>query len=221
MPWDVMNIIGTIAFAVSGAIVAMEERYDILGVFVLGFATAFGGGIVRNLLIGLPIPSVWGQSLLFKVALISMVFIFFSPVRWIKRSFRLMNLFDAIGLSAFAIQGGLYAYQTHHGIAAVIAASVMTGVGGGMIRDVLAKRKPLVLREEIYAVWAVAAGVVIGLGWVQSAYALYILFVLVVSFRMISLYFHWQLPVRQLPHFNPVNPINSGTGEPTSDHLDM
>jgi uncharacterized membrane protein YeiH len=198
MPWDVMNIIGTIAFAVSGAIVAMEERYDILGVFVLGFATAFGGGIVRNLLIGLPVPSVWGQSMLFKVAFVSMIIIFFSPVKWIQRSFHMINFFDAIGLSAFAIQGGLYAYQTHHGVAAVVAASVMTGVGGGMIRDVLAKRKPLVLREEIYAVWAVVVGLVIGLGWVTGPYVLYALFVLVVVFRMVSLHYRWRLPVRTL-----------------------
>ena len=205
MPWDVMNIIGTIAFAVSGAIVAMEERYDILGVFVLGFATAFGGGIVRNLLIGLPVPSVWGQSMLFKVAFVSMIIIFFSPVKWIQRSFHMINFFDAIGLSAFAIQGGLYAYQTHHGVAAVVAASVMTGVGGGMIRDVLAKRKPLVLREEIYAVWAVVVGLVIGFGWVTGPYVLYALFVLVVGFRMVSLHYHWRLPVRALPR-SSVNP---------------
>lgn len=199
MPWDVLNLIGTIAFAVSGAIVAMEERYDILGVFILGYATAFGGGIVRNLLIGIPVSSVWGQSLLLKVALISMVIVFYSPVRWIKKWNRLMILFDAIGLSAFAIQGGLYAYGTHHGVAAVVAASVMTGAGGGIIRDVLAKRRPLVLREELYAVWAIGVGVLIGFGLLNNAYMLYAMFVLVIVFRMVSLRLQWRLPVRILP----------------------
>lgn len=199
MPWDVLNIIGTIAFAVSGAMVAMEERYDILGVFVLGYATAFGGGIVRNVLIGIPVSSVWGQSLLLKVALISMVVVFYSPVRWIKKWNKLMILFDAIGLSAFAIQGGLYAYGTHHGVAAVVAASVMTGAGGGIIRDVLAKRRPLVLREELYAVWAIGVGIVIGFGLMNNTYILYAMFVLVIVLRMVSLRFQWKLPIRSLP----------------------
>ena len=57
--WDILSIIGTIAFALSGAIVAMEEDFDILGLFILGFVTAFGGGAIRNLLIGLPISALW------------------------------------------------------------------------------------------------------------------------------------------------------------------
>ena len=65
--WDILSIIGTIAFALSGAIVAMEEGFDILGLFILGFVTAFGGGAIRNLLIGLPISALWsqGSSILF------------------------------------------------------------------------------------------------------------------------------------------------------------
>ena len=60
--WDLLSIIGSIAFALSGAIVAMEEDFDILGIFILGFVTAFGGGAIRNLLIGLPISALWSQS---------------------------------------------------------------------------------------------------------------------------------------------------------------
>lgn len=60
--WEILNIIGTIAFALSGAIVAMEEEFDILGIFILGFVTAFGGGAIRNTLIGLPIEALWGKS---------------------------------------------------------------------------------------------------------------------------------------------------------------
>ncbi len=199
MPWDVFNIIGTIAFAVSGAVVAMEERYDIIGVFVLGFVTAFGGGVIRNLLIGIPVTNVWNQSLLIKIALLAMTIVFFSPIRWIKRWNRLMNFFDAIGLSAFAIQGGLYAYGTHHGVSAVIGAAVMTGIGGGILRDVLAKRKPIVLRDEIYAVWAISVGALIGIGLLTHAWSLYTTFVLVVILRMVSLHFQWKLPRRVLP----------------------
>src|SRR5579875_356572 len=199
MPWDVFNIIGTIAFASSGTVVAMEEGYDILGAFVLGFVASFGGGIVRNILIGVPVSEVWSQSVLLKVALMAMLIVYFLPVRWITRWMRWGNFFDAIGLSAFAIQGGLYAYGTHHGVAAVVAASVLTGIGGGIIRDVLAKRKPLVLRDEIYAIWAIFVGLLIGTGCMTHPWQLYSAFVLVVALRMLSIHFKWKLPRRHLP----------------------
>ncbi len=69
MAWEIFSIIGTIAFALSGAIVAMEEDYDIFGVYILGMATAFGGGALRNLLIGYPIVAFWQQDMLFQIAL--------------------------------------------------------------------------------------------------------------------------------------------------------
>lgn len=194
------SIIGTIAFAVSGAIVAMEEEYDILGVFVLGLVTAFGGGVVRNLLIGVPVTTLWSQGLLLKTAIVAMAIAFILPVAWIRHWRRSEAFFDAIGLSAFAIQGALYATQQGHALAAVMVAAVMTGIGGGMIRDVLAGRKPLVLRDEIYAVWAIAAGAVIGLGWAKSTVELLVLFGLVIFFRMLSVHFKWRLPRRSLRH---------------------
>lgn len=79
MAWDVFSFIGTAAFAISGAIVAMEEEYDIFGVYILGMVTAFGGGAVRNLLIGVPVSVLWDQEFLFLVAtiLIIIIFLFF------------------------------------------------------------------------------------------------------------------------------------------------
>ena len=74
------------------------------------------------------------------------------------------NLSDAIGLAAFAIQGALYAVKMGHPLSAVIVAAVLTGSGGGIIRDLLAGRKPLVLKAEIYAVWAALGGLIVGLG---------------------------------------------------------
>ena len=64
------SIIGTIAFAISGAIIAMEEEYDLFGVYILGIVTAFGGGAIRNLLIGLPVTTLWGQDMMFQIALL-------------------------------------------------------------------------------------------------------------------------------------------------------
>ncbi|MED1865697.1 trimeric intracellular cation channel family protein [Fictibacillus nanhaiensis] len=198
MTWDLLNIIGTIAFAISGALVAMEEDYDILGVFILGLVTAFGGGILRNVLIGLPVDTIWEQGLLLKSALASMGIVFFMPEGMIQFSKRSLHFFDAIGLSAFAIQGAIAASSMNHPISAVIVAAILTGIGGGMIRDVLAGRKPVVLREEIYAVWALLGGLVVGLNIVNSTVEYMILFVSLVVFRMLSLKLNWRLPHRAL-----------------------
>ncbi|WP_255298316.1 trimeric intracellular cation channel family protein [Brevibacillus dissolubilis] len=204
MTWEALSIIGTIAFAVSGALVAMEEEYDILGVLVLGLVTAFGGGIIRNLLIGVPVSTIWEQGLLLKVAIFSILIIFLLPVNWIHAGKRWLTLFDAIGLSAFAIQGALYATSMNHSISAVMVAAMMTGIGGGIIRDVLARRKPLVLRDEIYAAWAILLGLIISLGNVgyDQPVQLYLLFALGVTLRMVSVYFNWRLPRRSLRDHN-------------------
>lgn len=201
MEWDlfdVFSIIGTIAFAISGAVVAMEEEYDILGVFVLGLVTAFGGGVIRNVLIGVPVTTLWEQGTALKIAILAMIIVFFLPYNWIEQWRSKEPLFDAIGLSAFAIQGALYAERMDHPISAVMVAAMLTGIGGGIIRDVLAGRKPLVLRDEIYAVWAMLAGLLIGLGWFTSNVQLLILFGLVIVFRMLSVYYKWKLPRRKL-----------------------
>ncbi|GJM69337.1 hypothetical protein HMSSN036_15530 [Paenibacillus macerans] len=82
--FDIFSIIGTIAFAMSGAFVAMEEEYDILGVMVLGLVTAFGGGIVRNVLIGIPVTTLWGQHDLILLAVLSVLVAFILPLPWIR-----------------------------------------------------------------------------------------------------------------------------------------
>ncbi|WP_020062982.1 trimeric intracellular cation channel family protein [Bacillus sp. 123MFChir2] len=205
MAWDLFSIIGTIAFALSGAIIAMEEEYDIFGVYILGMATAFGGGALRNLLIGYPIVSLWQQDMLFEIAMLSMTIIFLFPNKLIRHWKRWENITDAIGLSAFAIQGALYAQKLNLPISATIVAAVLTGIGGGIIRDLLARRKPLVLRAEIYALWTILAGFLIGAKIIVSDWALYVLFLLIVCLRMVSLYYKWHLPhrsVEKIEHFS-------------------
>ncbi|BFT71672.1 trimeric intracellular cation channel family protein [Paenibacillus sp. P36] len=198
MNWELFSIIGTIAFAVSGAIVAMEEEYDILGVYVLGLVTAFGGGVIRNLLIGKPVVLLWEQGLYFQIALFAMTLVFLMPVKYIRVWKTWEAFFDAIGLAAFSIQGAFYATNMGHPLSAVIVAAVLTGIGGGMVRDVLAGRKPLVLKDEIYAVWGMLAGALVGLGWSQGAWQISVLFALIVILRMLSVFYKWKLPKRSL-----------------------
>ncbi|MBR7880619.1 MULTISPECIES: trimeric intracellular cation channel family protein [Bacillus amyloliquefaciens group] len=194
MAWELLSVIGIIAFAVSGAIVAMEEEYDILGVYILGIVTAFGGGAIRNLLIGVPVSALWEQGAFFQIALASVTIVFLFPKLLLRHWSKWGNLSDAIGLSAFAIQGALYAVKMGHPLSAVIAAAVLTGSGGGIIRDLLAGRKPLVLKAEIYAVWAALGGLIVGLGWAGDAAGLYVLFLVLVACRICSYVFRWRLP---------------------------
>lgn len=200
--WDifqVFSLIGTIAFAVSGAIVAMEEEYDILGVFVLGLVTAFGGGVVRNLLIGVPVTTLWSQGLFLKTAGVAILIVFVLPIHWWIHHWKRSEAFtDAIGLAAFAIQGALFAVKANLPISAVMVAAMLTGIGGGMIRDIMAGRKPLVLRDEIYAMWAIGAGLAIGITNIQKPWQLLLLFLIVVLFRMLSVHYKWKLPRRSL-----------------------
>jgi uncharacterized membrane protein YeiH len=198
MTWDVLSIIGTIAFAISGAFIAMEEEYDILGVYILGIVTAFGGGAIRNLLIGVPVSALWEQGLFFQIALLSITATFLFPNNILKHWKRWGNFSDAIGLAAFAIQGALYATHMNHPLSAVIVAAVLTGSGGGIIRDLLARRKPTVLKDEIYAVWAIIAGFSVGLHITNTHVELYTLFILLVGLRMCSYIYKWRLPIKTI-----------------------
>ena len=198
MAWDVFSVIGTIAFAISGAIVAMEEEYDLFGVYILGIVTAFGGGAIRNLLIGLPVSTLWSQEMMFQIALAAITIFFLMPHHLIKHWNRWGNFTDAIGLSAFAIQGAMHAVHQDLPLAAVIVAAVLTGAGGGIVRDLLAGRKPIVLRHEIYGVWAACAGLLIGFELFTGDLLLYTLFIVITVLRVLSYTKGWRLPSKKL-----------------------
>ena len=194
--FEMLSWVGTVSFAVSGAVVAMEEEYDAFGVYFLGMTTAFGGGAIRNLLIGQPVSLLWEQQIAFVAALIAITVIYVLPRLW-SRYLRSWTFFDAVGLAAFAIQGALLAVELDLPVVAVAFAALLTGAGGGMLRDVLANRKPLVFREEIYGVWALLGGAAVGLGWGNSPSKLFILAALIVILRIMSVHFGWRLPRRQ------------------------
>ncbi|MGI2327150.1 trimeric intracellular cation channel family protein [Planococcus sp. YIM B11945] len=199
MAWEVFSAIGTIAFAISGALVAMEEEYDIFGVYILGVVTAFGGGAIRNLLIGVPVSALWDQEIMFQLALVSITIVFIYPQKLLGHWNRWGNFFDAIGLSAFAVQGALFAVELDLPIYAVVLAAVLTGSGGGIVRDIFAGRKPLVFKAEIYAVWAAFAGLIISFDVIRVDWVLYLLFLTITILRMLSYMYKWRLPTRHFP----------------------
>lgn len=199
MEWEWLNILGIVGFASSGALVAMEERYDLLGVVFLAFATSFGGGVLRNVLLGQPVAVLFQQDLLFGVALTAALVLFFLPRAWVAPWRRLETLFDACGLAAFSIQAAMLTTQMGFPVAAVVVAALLTGAGGGIIRDVLARRRPAVFQPEtLYGVWAMVAAGAIALGWPQRGWPIAFLVAFVVIMRLASVVYRWGLPVRDL-----------------------
>jgi uncharacterized membrane protein YeiH len=192
--WNPLILIGTAAFAASGAIVAREESYDVVGVFVLGMVTAFVGGIIKNLLIGVPVALLWHQYNLLLTAAGAIVVVLLLPGRWVPHWRRWVKLFDALGLIAFALLAALQARSLRLPLSAIVISALLTAVGGGIVRDLLAGRKPLVFHDEIYAVWAIVAGLVVALGWVTLPVPLAAVFVVLVALRVASIYKHWTLP---------------------------
>lgn len=198
MHWEILSYVGVITFAISGAIIAMEEGYDLFGVLFLGLITAFGGGIIRNLMIGIPVSNLWTQGPLLHIAAIAVIVVFLLPVRWILRWKYLEPILDAVGLAAFSIQGALLAVAMDFPKTAIIFAAMATGVGGGVIRDVLAGRKPVVFRDEVYAAWACLSGLICSFHLVQTTFQSLLLLAVIVALRLISYYFSWKIPRRQL-----------------------
>jgi uncharacterized membrane protein YeiH len=198
MDWDWLNLVGVVAFATSGAIVGMEEEYDLLGIVFLGLATSFGGGVLRNVLLGQPVTALWTQEGLLGVAVLATLAVFVMPRRWLARWQPLEVVFDAIGLAAFSIQAALTATALGFPLIAVVAGCFFTGTGGGIIRDLLAHRKPAVFQPGVmYGVWAMMAGLAIYMGWPRHGWAIAGLGALIVALRLASFHGRWSLPYRR------------------------
>ncbi|HET7592523.1 MAG TPA: trimeric intracellular cation channel family protein [Rhodanobacteraceae bacterium] len=158
----VLDLGGTFVFAISGAVAAVKHRLDIFGVMVLAFAAGNVGGITRDLLIGAVPPAAIASLNYLGVSFLAGLIVFFQD-RLVTRHNNVVLWFDAVGLAFFAVAGAEKALV--HGMNPVMAAllGMLTGIGGGMLRDVLVMQVPTVLRSDLYALAAlVGAGIVVG-----------------------------------------------------------
>ncbi len=192
----VLDLGGTFVFAISGAAAAVKHRLDIFGVMVLSFAAGNAGGITRDLLIGAVPPAAIADWTYLGVSILAGLLTFYgypliarisNPVLW----------FDAMGLAFFAVAGTQKALL--HGLNPVMAAllGMLTGVGGGMLRDVLVNEIPTVLRADLYALAALACAAVVAIGHLLHIQPLATTIVgglLCFGLRFMAIQFGWHLP---------------------------
>lgn len=192
-----LDLLGVFVFGLSGGLVAVRQRLDLFGVLVLACATALGGGIVRDVLIGaIPPAGISDWRLLATATVAGLVTFVYQP--GVERLSRLVKVLDAVGLAVFAVGGAVKALATPGipPIAAVLV-GVATAVGGGVIRDVLAGQVPEVLRRELYALPALigAAVVVVADSWgVLSPFVVWAAAALVFGIRIVAVVLHLNAP---------------------------
>jgi uncharacterized membrane protein YeiH len=194
-----LDLIGTFVFALSGATLGVRYKLDLFGVLVLALAASTAGGIVRDVLIGAVPPAAMGDWRYFGVAFVAGILTFFQD-HAIERLRNPVMLFDAVGLGLCAATGANKALE--HGLAPGFAVflGMLSGIGGGIARDVLVARIPAVLRSEFYAVAALfgAAAVVLGhLLHLPREPVMIAGATLCFALRFIAIRRGWQLPVAQ------------------------
>ncbi len=201
-----IEAIGTIAFASSGAMVAIKKQLDLLGVIVLGVTTAVGGGMLRDIIIGNVPPALFKDPIYVLLAFITVMLLFIIvrlnqnilASRSIETYEKVMNIFDAIGLGAFTVVGidtaVLSGYGDYHFL--IIFLGVITGVGGGILRDIMAGQTPYVLRKHIYASASIAGAVLYAtlMTCMNGSIAMLIGACSVILIRLLATHFCWNLP---------------------------
>jgi uncharacterized membrane protein YeiH len=190
-----LNLVGTYVFGLSGGLAAVRARLDLFGVMVLAAVVGLAGGIIRDLLIGAPPATFRDWRYLAAVGAAGLVCFFAGPA--VARLQRGVLVFDAMGLAVFCVTGASKALDYHLGPAQAIILGAITAIGGGILRDVLLRDVPTVLRHDLYAIPALAGAAVVALAHVAgSSSALYTLIGAVVCFvlRLIGLRYGLNAP---------------------------
>ncbi len=201
-----LEVAGTISFAVAGAMAALEKRVDLFGVIFLGATTALAGGIIRDVLVGKIPPSAFSNYRYMAIAAATALIVFL--IAWLFREHyqhhvevvnAVNNVFDAAGLGAFTITGAKVAMGMGYmanGFFVVFLAMV-TGIGGGVLRDLMIGEIPFVLRKRIYAVASILGGIVyyqLVRRQTDDMAAAFIGIAVVFGLRMLATVFKWNLP---------------------------
>ena len=200
----VLELIGAAAFAVSGAMVSIEKKADIFGVLFLAVTTALGGGVIRDVLIGRIPPVMFVSYWYLLISVVAALAVFIDAyLRSEKYKLHLdkldsvNNVFDAIGLAVFTVSGMNAAMPVSDNVILVLFVGMCTGVGGGMLRDVMTNTMPKVLRKRVYAVASLIGG---GLYYVMHVLDINQLLsvgcgmLVIFALRLFATIYKWNLP---------------------------
>lgn len=199
----ILELVGTVAFAASGAIIAIRKKMDIFGVAVLALTTAVGGGIIRDVILDVTPPATFRDPIYALTAIAVSIIVFLKPVRrYLTGNHavyqRTMLVMDALGLGIFSVVGVSMAYtaQPDGGAFLAVFVGVLTGVGGGVMRDVMAGDMPYIFVRHIYACASLAGALLCALSWhaLGQVPAMVAGAATVVVIRILSATFKWNLP---------------------------
>jgi len=199
----VLEMIGTVAFAASGALLAIRKKMDIFGVCMLALITSVGGGIIRDLLLGATPPSTFRNPIYALTAAVVSAIIFIRPVRYYLTGNHMayqtgMLVMDSLGLAVFSVVGVSIAYtvRPEAGTFLTVFVGVLSGVGGGVLRDVLAGETPYIFVKDVYACASLAGTLLCAVLWkpLGQVYAMLIGAVAITAIRLLSATFKWNLP---------------------------
>ena len=193
----VLDLFGTMAFAVTGAFKAIEKKFDIVGIIILATITGLAGGTIRDIIIGKVPPNSIADPAYIAITVATgfVIFLLFSRL---KKHWNLFLKFDAIGLGVFTIIGATFAYNIFGlNFLAIAFAGIVTAIGGGILRDVFVQDTPIIFVKELYAS-ASFIGVVVFyfiLAFDGSLYLATILGIIITTgLRMVAMKFNWNLP---------------------------
>ena len=203
----VLNMVGTLAFAASGAMIGLKKNMDIFGVCILGLTTATGGGVIRDLILGVTPPMAFRDPTAAIVALVTSAVFFSRHVRHVlmhnQRWYDLLLFWmDTLGLGVFSVIGVELAFSRAERptFFLLVFVGTLTGVGGGVLRDLLAQEMPYIFVKHIYACASLAGAAVCAGMWnhVDSVDAMSVGMATVVLIRALAAHYHWNLPKAKL-----------------------
>jgi len=195
---EIAEIIGTLAFALSGYFVGVKERLDFLGIFITSFLTALGGGVIRDVIVGnKPVSFIdpTFPTIVLAVIMIATLFKLHKNSSLENKSYFIVS--DTFGLVSFAISGTLVAVQANFSIFGVFLTALITAVGGGVLRDMLINRVPLLLKSDFYGSVAIVVAIMIyilHLLKITNFFWISIVFCFGVGLRLIAYSKNWHLP---------------------------
>ncbi|MBP2691916.1 MAG: trimeric intracellular cation channel family protein [Muribaculaceae bacterium] len=194
-----IEVLGTIAFAISGIRLAAAKRFDWFGAYVVGLVTAIGGGTLRDVLLDIPVFWMLSSRYLAVTGLALLTVIIFRQA--LVRGMRTLFIFDAIGLALFVVVGIQKTLAVGYPMWVAIVMGIITGSFGGVIRDILINDEPLFFRKDIYATACLAGGIAYYLVSLTSAPLLVAQItcaVIIISLRVLAVHFDWSLPILKI-----------------------